>query len=262
MPETLPTLVTIPISHYGERARWALDHAGLDYHEVHHLQMFSWVASLSRGGGKTVPILLTGSGVLRDSADIVRYASERAEIPLYPNDPAAREEVLRLEEGYAGAYGVETRRVVYEWFLRSFGEGLEYNAGRAPAYQTAALSIGRHLAMPFVRSYLAVSEEARARDVVSITRVMDEVSERLRDGRPYLCGEQLSAADVTFAAMTAPSILPEQYPVRLPRLEEIPPDAADQIRRWREHPAGGYALRLYAERPLPRGRYLRPLRAR
>ena len=31
-------LVTIPISHYCEKARWALDRAGLDYREERHVQ--------------------------------------------------------------------------------------------------------------------------------------------------------------------------------------------------------------------------------
>ncbi len=45
-----PRLLTIPISHYGERARWALDWAGVDYEETHHLQMFSWFAAFAHGG--------------------------------------------------------------------------------------------------------------------------------------------------------------------------------------------------------------------
>ncbi|MCW3023116.1 MAG: Glutathione S-transferase family protein, partial [Conexibacter sp.] len=32
-----PILVTIPISHYCEKARWALDRAGVAYEERRHL---------------------------------------------------------------------------------------------------------------------------------------------------------------------------------------------------------------------------------
>src|SRR4051794_29219587 len=103
----LPRLVTIPISHYGERARWALDYAGIAYREAHHLQMFSWGAAYALGGRKTLPVLVTGAGVLNDSADILRWASDRAAVPLYPVEAADRREVERLEAEFAGDYGVE-----------------------------------------------------------------------------------------------------------------------------------------------------------
>ena len=65
-------LYTIPISHYGERARWALDMSSVEYEERHHLQMFSWVAALGLGGRKYLPVLATGSETINDSANIMR----------------------------------------------------------------------------------------------------------------------------------------------------------------------------------------------
>lgn len=62
------TLVTIPISHYGDRARWTLDLAGVPYRELHHLQMFSWFAALRRGGRKTLPVVEIDGKVLTDSS--------------------------------------------------------------------------------------------------------------------------------------------------------------------------------------------------
>ena len=35
-------LITIPISHYCEKARWALDRARQPYVEVRHLPLFHW----------------------------------------------------------------------------------------------------------------------------------------------------------------------------------------------------------------------------
>jgi glutathione S-transferase len=88
---------------------------------------------------------------------------------------------------------------------------------------------------------------------------MDRIAARLADGRPYLAGDRFTAADLTFAAMTAPSILPSRYGVTLPDPNVIPEDAAAFVRGCREHPAGAFAMRLYDARPKPRGRYERPL---
>lgn len=253
-----PRLITIPISHYGERARWALDLAGVDYEEVHHLQMFSWVAAFRHGRGKTLPVLVTDGGVLTDSEDIVRWASERAAVPLYPEGPqgpeaaAERGRVEALEQEFAGDYGIETRRAAYDWFFRSLPRCLPYNAGHAPWWQVRTLGLLQRPASALARRYLQVAPDALQRGRELIERTLDQVARTLEDGRRYLCGERFSAADLTFAAMSAPALRPDRYGVPLPSLEELPDDAARRIRALREHPAGRFALRLYdEERPTP-----------
>jgi glutathione S-transferase len=254
-----PRLVTIPISHFGERARWALDHAGVDYDETHTLQFFSWIPARRIGGRKTLPVLVTERGVLTDSADIVRWASARAAAPLYPVSPAARREVEAFEDALAARYAVETRRVAYQMFFRCLDAFLPYNAGRAPPWQVASFRAARRPMRAFARGYLALGNEALGAAQDETDRTMDRIAERLRDGRRYVDGETLGAADIAFAAFSAAVLVPERYPVALPTLDEIPRDLANAIRARRRHPAGAFAMRLYDERVTPRGRYERPL---
>lgn len=265
-------LITIPISHYGERARWALDHAGIAYEEEHQLQMFSWLAAMRHGGRKFLPVLLIDHGpadtnghamaapaqrtVLNDSRQILSWASERAAAPLFPKEAKERAQVEALSDELAGAFGVASRLCGYEWFFRALDDVLPFNAGRAPGYQREVLSKARRPIRAFAARYLgATSERAReARAVVD--RTMDAMARRLADGRPFLCGDRFSAADLTFAAMSGPNLLPARYGTPLPPLELVPADAAEHIRAWRAHPAGAFALRLYAERPPSRARYV------
>src|SRR3954453_7965673 len=73
-----PVLVTIPISHYCEKARWALDRAGVAYEERRHLPALHVVA-VRRAGGRTAPVLVCPYGdVVGESADIVAWADARA----------------------------------------------------------------------------------------------------------------------------------------------------------------------------------------
>jgi glutathione S-transferase len=255
-----PCLVTIPISHYGERARWALDHAEIAYDEVHHLQMFSWVVAVQAGRSKTLPQLVTDDAVLTDSRDIVRWASRAApDRSLIHVDPADRAEAERLEARFADVLGVETRRIAYEWFFEAFDAFAPYNAGAAPRWQVATLNVARPVAIPFARRYLGVRPRETMRARASVDREMDEVAARLADGRRFLVGERFSSADLTFAAMAAPMVIPPRYGVPLPALHELPAHAREEVERMRAHPAGAFALRLYEGRPVPRRRLTRPL---
>jgi glutathione S-transferase len=102
--------------------------------------------------------------------------------------------------------------------------------------------------------YLGVSAPNAAAALARVETVFDEVGARLADGRPYLCGERLTAADLTFAALSAAILIPPQYGSPLPALEDLPPEMVSASRRLREHPAGRFALALYArERHLVAG---------
>ncbi len=50
-------LVTIPISHFCEKARWALDRADVQYTERRHVQLLHCVAARRAAGALTAPAL-------------------------------------------------------------------------------------------------------------------------------------------------------------------------------------------------------------
>ena len=77
MSSTRPRLITIPISHYCEKARWALERAGLRFTEDGHLPFFSRLAGLRHGAWYSVPILRDGAEVVPDSTAILKWADAR-----------------------------------------------------------------------------------------------------------------------------------------------------------------------------------------
>src|SRR5206468_2427347 len=79
-----------------------------------------------------------------------------------------------------------------------------------------------------------------------IRATFDRVAARLADGRRYLVADRFSAADLTFAALGAPMVLPPAHPFPLPG-EQFPKAARVRCREMRRHPAGAFILRLYAE---------------
>jgi glutathione S-transferase len=78
-----------------------------------------------------------------------------------------------------------------------------------------------------------------------VQAVFDEVARRL-DGREYLVGDRFSRADLSFAALSAAVLIPENYGVPFPRLDELPQEMAEGAQSFRDHPAGAFALRMYA----------------
>jgi glutathione S-transferase len=85
-------LITIPISHYSEKARWALERAEMRYREERHVQGIHRVAARRAGGGSTVPVLVTPDGAIGRSGEILAWVDERtpAGQRLFPAEPEAR----------------------------------------------------------------------------------------------------------------------------------------------------------------------------
>jgi glutathione S-transferase len=87
-------LIAIPISHFCEKARWALEWAGLDYVEERHVQGVHRAVAQRAGGGRTVAVLVAPEGVVAESEEILAHADrsvpdERKLFPLEPNPRAA-----------------------------------------------------------------------------------------------------------------------------------------------------------------------------
>jgi glutathione S-transferase len=248
MAET-PILITIPISHYCEKARWALDRVGITYRERAHLQVIHWIPVARAGGGKTAPVLVWGDRVFADSTDILEEASARAQPgrALFPDDPAAAAEVRALQRDFDAGLGPEGRRWMY-FNLRSRRDiAIAYACTGVPAWQRRALPLVYPLAARVIDRYLDITPATAERSEAEVRAVFDRVAEQFGDGRPYLCGESFSAADLTFASLAAPLLMPREYGVPLPQPDELPPAMAAKVHEFRAHPAGAHALKMFRE---------------
>jgi glutathione S-transferase len=242
-------LITIPISHYCEKARWALDRAGLAYDERRHLQVVHWVAVRRAGGGRTAPVLVCEEGVLKESADILAYADRHAppERRVYPDDPAAAEAIGALERDFDERLGPEGRAWMYHQLRGRSDIALAYATAGVPAWQRRAFPLAYPFVARVIDRHLGITPDSVARSERGVRATFDDVGRRLSDGRPYLTGERFTAADLTFAALAAPMLMPPEYGVALPQPEELPAPMAATVRELRDHPAGRHALRMFRE---------------
>lgn len=245
-------LVTIPISHYCEKARWALDRVGVTYRERAHVQGIHRGATLLAGGGLTAPVFVCATGVLADSADILAWADRHAEPDrlLYPEDRAVATEVRRLEADFDARLGPHSRRWMYQQLRHRPDLALRYGCAGVPSWERATLRYAYPALIVILARVLDVTPTTALASEAEMRSVFDGVGERLADGRRYLCGERFTAADLTFASLAAPVLMPERYGVPMPHVEELPAHFASVTRELRAHPAGVHALTMFeTERP-------------
>jgi len=241
-------LITIPFSHYCEKARWALDRAGVEYEERRYLPGFHVrpARRAARGRGRadahssaaSTPILVTGADSICGSSAIVRHAE-----PALFSSP----EVEALVERYDDALGPHTRRIAYWFILGRRGLFQRLADDNAPRAQAWALRLALPLLGSRLRARLKVDRPGFERSVVRVDAIADEVATRLADGRPYLTGDAFTAADLTFAALFSPVILPgpDRYGATLPPLELFSDEGRATVERYRAHPAGRFAARMF-----------------
>jgi glutathione S-transferase len=239
-------LLTIPISHYCEKARWALERAGIAYEERRHVQGVHVAYSSLAGGHGTVPVLKCEDGVLAESEAIVRWVDAR--LPpdrrlLLDAGPEVAALCRRLDEGL----GPDGRRLMYAYMLPHRDLLLEYNNEGVPAWEDGFLRASLRLMTPFAAQRLGLGPRTIERDTRRVRAEFDFIAERLADGRPYLCGDRFTAADLTFAALAAAVVVPPGYGVPLPQPDVLPEPVASAVREMRAHPAGEFALRLFRE---------------
>jgi glutathione S-transferase len=240
-------LITIPISHYCEKARWALDRAEIPYRESAHMQVLHRVHSLGSGGGKTVPVLVTPDGVISESEDILEYADRHAPPGrrLIPEDPGEAAQVRAVAREYDERLGPHGRRWMYDCLRGNREIVMKYATSGVPAWERRALPLAYPLMAKVIDRVLDIAPETVAESEREFRVLLDEVGERLSDGRRYLVGDGFTAADLTFAALAAPVVVPPEYSVALPTPDELPRRMADVVLELREHPAGAHALAMF-----------------
>jgi glutathione S-transferase len=236
-------LITIGPSHYCEKARWALTRGGVPFVEEMYAPMLHAFATLRSGGGRTVPVLVTADKTYADSTDILEFVDRETKGALY-GDASQREEVKALEDVYDRRVGPATRRLVYWHLLDTPGFTRLFDHGLSRAQRTT-LKLLRPGVRLGIRRGLRVNQKGAARSRARLREVLDDVKERLADGRRYLMGERFTAADLTFASLASPMILPPKYGYPLPG--DMPGALRQEIDELRNTPAGRFVLRIYDE---------------
>lgn len=240
------TLYTFAVSHYCEKARWALDLARVDYREVRWAPGPHALAARRLGAGSSLPFLRCADGVVQGSGAIVDWLEAVGRARWCDGAPDARAEIAALEARADDGLGIAVRRMIYAAGLAVEPRPIarQLFAGAAPAQRRLAW-----LMWPLTRQLMAFGMRARPRDLKAATadvaRELDVLDARLSDERPFLIGDRFSRADIAVASLLAPLAQPPEHPV----YRDVVPWATYQrlIDDHRDRRSIHWVRRLYAD---------------
>ncbi len=247
-PNTRPAvLITIPLSHYCEKVRWALDRVALPYREEPHAPLLHRLATKRNEGG-SVPVLVHGSARFLDSTDILVHADEfGGGGVLYPHDAAQRRDVVALEERFDTELGPHTRRWAYGQLLPHTRLLTSLWSRDVPRMEAIIFRAIAPVIRRLIGAAYKITPDSAQRSLERVHDVFRHVEDILSDGRRFLTGERFTAADLTFAALAAPALLPGECRAVQPVLEDLPAAMREEVLRLRNTISGEFALRLFSQ---------------
>lgn len=241
-------LITINISHYCEKVRWALDYINVEYTEEHHAPPFHRIYT-RKYGGTTVPILVTENKNFCDSTEIIKYLNTIAskDKKLYPDDIKLCSEVEELEELFDSQLGVATRCLGYYFALKNYYKIPLTWAKGASWQEKIGCIILSPMTIKIVSDTYQVNESQKNIALQKIKNIFSLVDEKLAPDKKYLVGDKISAADISFAALAAPLLRPKNHPMYSSQSGNISQEMIDIVKDLRKTRSGKFALNLYAK---------------
>jgi glutathione S-transferase len=229
--QSKPVLWQIEVSHFSEKARWALEYKGVDHVRRTPLPgMHIPIALFLTRGQPTFPVLQMDGRTIGDSTAIIAALDAKyPDRPLYPSKPDERERALEIEDWFDENLGPHARLLPFHDLIGEPELFAEIAAESVPG----PLGKAKPVVGAYARAYTSLrwgansdADAERARE--GIVAALDKLEAELAKGDgEFLVGDQLSVADVTAASLFYPVVIPPEGPLS-PELSR--PMAFDQFR--------------------------------
>lgn len=216
--DDLPVLWQFKVSHFNEKARWALDwkkvrHERRSLLPGPHAPVILWLT-----GQKSVPVLRIGGEIVADSTRIIAELERRhPDPPLYPSDPTAKARALELEEYFDDEIGVHLRRAVFHIVLPDTDFMADFMSPGFPPLTKAIYRATFPATRLLMRLDMGIDDAGAARSVARFEAAFDRF-EREIGSSGYLVGDTFTSADLTAAALLSPLVMPPEFPYPIPLL--------------------------------------------
>ncbi len=243
-----PVLYLFAISHYCEKARWALDSLDVDY-EVRYLPPgpHVQVAKDLGAAGSSLPILVAEGRVVHGSSAIMDWAESASARSSKSLDPGSEfeEECRALETRLDGVTGVHLRRYYYSEALVDHPDSVLpiFSKDLAPS-ERQSLEENWELVRQMMIGMMDLGPEQRQESRTIIEGELDWFDSLLKDGRRFLLGERFSRADITAASMLAALAQPKEHPTY--GMLSVPPRARADLALWSQRPTVAWVREIYS----------------
>jgi glutathione S-transferase len=249
---TRPILYVFAISHYCEKARWALDHYGIEY-DLKYTMPGANRRIAKKLGAKSgsLPFLQTSNGVVTGSDAIIDWG----EVNCQPDRTILNgttlnggdfDAVRSLEKRLDDVTGVHVRRYYYsDALLNNPASVRPIISGDLPFLQRLGMRAAWPKIVPVMIKLmdLGLAQGLESRDL--LLAELDWLDGMLADGRPFLGGDTLSRADITAASLLAPLVNPPQHPTY--SALALPTALAETIAGWQDRPTLKWVAQMYRQ---------------
>jgi glutathione S-transferase len=249
--QSLPVLWQLPISHYNEKVRWALD-----YKRIPHIRrsllpgLHALKARRLTGDTDTTPVLTLDGRSIGDSTRIIAAIEARwPQPPLYPEDEGERRRALELEEFFDEELGPHIRRAAYQELLAhpdmvvplfTYGQRLPARMLVRATFPVLRAGMRRRLQIN-----PEAAEESRQKTVAAMDRLEDEIGPG-----GYLAADSFTVADLTAAALFYPVVRPPEFPY--PTVTDPPDSAREFLDSLAQRSGGEWVAEMYRRHRSPR----------
>ena len=242
-------LYTFNISHFSEKARWALDYEGISYQEKVLLPGPHQFVTRRMAPRTHVPVLEHDGRYVQGSSAIIDYIADHlGGTRLTSVDPAQRAVAFDLEQKLDQAFGRGVQQILYSELLndRQMVTALWSYGGPFWARGFYALAFPA-MASALKRMYKTDDLDGLARAKRLFLASFDELDDVL-SRQAYLGGERPDRTDIALAAFLAPVCRVPGHRMTWPAMpQNLAPFEASLSGR----PTWNHVLRMYRDHRMP-----------
>ena len=238
-------LYTFFVSHFSEKARWALDYEGIPYDEKVLVPGPHQLLTRRVARRTEVPVLEHDGNYVQGSGAILDYiADSLGGSRLTAADPAERQRALELEKTLDKVFGRGVQQVLYSVLLKDRRTLIPLWSAGGPRWAGAFYA----LAFPAVaaaarRMYRTWDVEGVATAKQRFATTFDQLDAVLA-GQRYFGGDAPNRIDITVAALLAPVCRVPEHQVKWP---PMPSELAEFEASLRGRPTWNHVLRMYRD---------------
>ena len=203
-------LYQFPVSHYCEKARWALDYKGVPF-SVQTLLPGLHIKALRRiAPDSTVPVLQLHDVVIQGSDQIIDHLDALyPDKPLTPQDATLRQQAREWETFAANKIADPLRCFFYHYLLDDPKGLIPLFSQGGPWYGTFLMRMIYTNLNRRMRAGYQINQRTAQIAMHVVAKAIEKLEAHLRD-RPFLVGDSFSRADLAVCALLSPLVLPER----------------------------------------------------
>ena len=214
------TLYQFPISHFCEKARWALDYKNIEHTKINLLPGVHVLKMKKLAGNSHVPVLKHNDQAVQGSAKIIDYLDQVSTHKiLTPEEHELKQQASEWEHFADSKIGPQVRLVVYHIMLDYPELVIPMFTQDGPFYGPFLMKRMFPKMQKKMREHMKIDANNAAKFNAELIKAVDDLANHYAK-HEFMVGDKFSRADITAAALLAPVAMPKNYGVIWP--DEVP----------------------------------------